>query len=199
MALFRLGAPTENANFIRGAGVFLRPPEMRDHDSWARLREVSRSFLAPWEPTWPADDLTRGAFRLRVRRYNEEIERDEAYPFFVFREHDKALLGGLTLGQMRRGVAQAATLGYWMGEPHAGKGYMSEAVRVASSFAFATLRLHRLEATCLPENMASARLLERVGFQREGQARAYLRINGAWRDHLLFALLETDPIRPKGG
>ncbi len=195
MALFRLGPSTDNANFIRGDGVFLRPAEMRDFDSWARLRERSRQFLVPWEPTWPADDLTRASFRRRLRRHSEEIDNDEAYPFLIFRDGDNVLLGGLTLGQMRRGVAQAATLGYWMGEPFAGKGYMARAVRAAAGFAFATLRLHRVEAACLPHNEASVRLLERVGFQREGYARAYLRINGAWQDHFLFALLETDTVR----
>ena len=196
MALFRLGHSTENANFVRGDGVYLRPGEMRDFESWAQLREVSRDFLVRWEPTWPADDLTRGSFRRRLRRHAEEIDRDEAYPFLLFRESDNALLGGLTLGQVRRGVAQAATLGYWMGEPHAGQGYMARAVRAAIGFAFATLRLHRIEAACLPHNDASVRLLEGVGFAREGYARAYLRIHGAWQDHLLFALVETDRIQP---
>ena len=197
MALFRLGNPSENANFIRGDGVFLRPAEMRDFEKWAVLRERSRKFLTPWEPIWPSDDLTRGAFRRRLRRHSEEIDRDEAYPFLIFREADKALLGGLTLGQIRRGVAQAGTLGYWMGEPYAGQGYMGRAARATAAFGFATLRLHRIEAACIPHNTASVRLLERVGFHREGYARAYLRINNVWQDHLLFALLESDPMSGK--
>jgi ribosomal-protein-alanine N-acetyltransferase len=194
MALFRLGSLTENANFIRAEGIYLRPAEMRDYSQWSSLRERSRSFLTPWEPTWPPDDLTRGAFRRRLRRYVEEVDRDEAYPFLLFREQDDVLLGGLSLGQIRRGVAQTATLGYWMGQPYAGRGLMSRAVRAATGFAFATLRVHRVEAACLPHNTASERLLERVGFQREGYARSYLRINGIWQDHLLFALIETDRI-----
>ena len=196
MALFRLGTSPENANFIRGDGFYLRPAEMRDFDQWRGLREQSRAFLTPWEPTWPHDDLTRGSFRRRLRRHSEEIDRDEAYSFFLFRENDHVLLGGLTLGQVRRGVAQTATLGYWMGEPHAGRGHMARAVRAAAAFAFATLRLHRLEAACLPHNAASKHLLESVGFSQEGFARAYLRIDGNWQDHLLFALLESDGIRP---
>ena len=106
------------------------------------------------------------------------------------------LMGGLTLGQVRRGVAQTTTLGYWMGKPHAGKGYMAKAVRAAAGFAFQTLRLHRIEAACLPHNTASIRLLEGVGFTREGYARAYLKINGVWQDHVLYGLLENDPVRP---
>jgi ribosomal-protein-alanine N-acetyltransferase len=197
MALFGIGASADEINFIRGDGFYLRPGEMRDHQQWADLRERSRSFLTPWEPVWPADDLTRPAFRRRLRRNAEEIERDEAYPFFLFRESDHALLGGLTLGQVRRGVAQAATLGYWMGEPYAGKGYMAQAVRAALAHAFGPMRLHRVEAACVPTNKASAKLLENCGFIREGYARSYLRINGVWQDHILFAILSGDPIRPR--
>jgi ribosomal-protein-alanine N-acetyltransferase len=195
MALFRVGSSFESANFIRGEGLYLRPLEARDYGQWANLRDLSRAFLAPWEPTWPADDLTRAAFRRRLRRHMEEIERDESYPFLIFDEADDVLVGGLTLGQMRRGVAQAATLGYWMGAPYAGQGRMSRAVRAAVSFGFSSLRLHRIEAACLPHNVPSIRLLEGVGFRREGVARAYLRINGLWQDHVLFALVESDPIR----
>jgi ribosomal-protein-alanine N-acetyltransferase len=201
MALFRLGPSSENATFIRGEGVYLRPPEMRDYDVWAGLRERSRAFLTPWEPTWPGDDLTRASFRRRLRRTQQEIENDEAYPFLIFRDDD-LLTGGLTLGQVKRGVVQAATLGYWIGAPYAGKGLMSRAVQAAIGFAFETLRLHRIEASCLPHNEASIRLLERSGFTREGFARSYLRINGIWQDHLLFGLLESDPRPqriPRGG
>lgn len=196
MALFRLGPVSESATFVRGEGVYLRPPDMRDFDAWASLRERSRSFLTPWEPTWPGDDLTRSSFRRRLRRHQQEIDNDEAYPFLIFREDD-ALLGGLTLGQVKRGVVQATTLGYWIGAPYAGKGFMSRAVRAAIAFSFGALRLHRIEASCLPHNEPSIRLLEQAGFTREGYARAYLRINGAWQDHLLYALLEADPVPPR--
>jgi len=178
---------------IRADGLYLRASEMRDYVEWAELREKSRSFLTPWEPLWPIDDLTRASFRYRVRRHAEEMARDEAYSFFIFREEDDALLGGLSFGHVRRGVSQAATLGYWMGEPFAGKGYMTRAVRAACAYAFEKRGFHRVEAACLPTNEPSKRLLERVGFKQEGYARSYLNINGQWRDHLLYALLETDP------
>ena len=194
MALFRLGGPSEPLHAIRGDGVYLRPLESRDFQAWADLRERSRAFLTPWEPTWPADDLTRSAFRRRLRRHVEEIDRDEAYPFLIFRDDDETLLGGLTLGQVRRGVAQTVTLGYWMGAPFAGQGFMSRAVRAAATYAFANLRFHRIEAACLPHNAPSIKLLERCGFRHEGQARSYLRINGIWQDHLLFARLDSDPV-----
>lgn len=196
MALFRLGGSSEPLHAIRGDGVTLRPLESRDYEQWVSLRERSRNFLAPWEPTWPADDLTKAAYRRRLRRHAEEMERDEAYPFLIFRERDEVLLGGLTLGQVRRGVAQTVTLGYWMGEPFAGRGYMSRAVRAAATYAFANLRFHRIEAACLPHNEPSIRLLETNGFKHEGLARSYLRINGMWQDHLLFARLDSDLVPP---
>ncbi len=195
MALFRLGPSFDAATLVRGEGIYLRPAEMRDFEAWADLRERSRQFLTAWEPIWPADDLTRAAFRRRLRLHGEEMSRDEAFPFLVFRDDDE-LVGGLTVGQIRRGVAQTATLGYWMGHAYAGRGYMGRAVRAAAGFVFGTLRLHRLEAACLPHNDASMRLLESVGFRKEGYARAYLRINGRWQDHVLFALLDSDPINP---
>jgi len=193
MALFRLYPSIHSPTLVRGEGIYLRPPDMHDFEAWAELRTQSRAFLTPWEPTWPSDDLTRGAFRRRVRRNQQEINNDEAYPFLLFRDDD-VLAGGLTLGQVKRGVVQTATLGYWIGEAHARQGLMSAAVRAVTGYAFATLRLHRIEASCLPHNEASMKLLERNGFTREGYARAYLRIDGLWQDHLLYGLLETDPL-----
>jgi [ribosomal protein S5]-alanine N-acetyltransferase len=165
---------------------------MADYAEWAGLREKSRAFLVPWEPTWPADDLTRGAFRRRLKRYAEDQRTDQAYAFFIFRQEDNILLGGLTLANVRRGVAQAGSLGYWLGEPFVRCGYMSAAVKALMPFAFGTLKLHRVEAACIPTNVASIRLLEKCGFKREGYAREYLCINGVWQDHLLYARLTSD-------
>ena len=192
MAFFRSVNFSEQLPAIGGDAVVLRPPQMGDYPEWAALREASRDFLTPWEPTWPADDLTRASFRRRIRRYFEDQRGDLAYPFFIFRRNDDALVGGLTLANVRRGCAQACTLGYWMGRDYAQRGYMTAAVRGVIPFAFGTLRLHRIEAACIPENTASIRLLERTGFQREGFARQYLCINGLWQDHLLFARIQGD-------
>ncbi|WP_439493084.1 GNAT family N-acetyltransferase [Bosea sp. (in: a-proteobacteria)] len=192
MALFRFSTEPPTRPLIRTPNLILRAPQAGDYAAWSLLRMESRDFLTPWEPTWNEDDLTRNSFRLRVKRAAREIAADEAYSLFVVDARTEALLGGLTLGLVRRGVAQACTLGYWMGERHAGKGHMSEAVRGALRFAFHDLALHRVEAACLPSNEPSRRLLERVGFQHEGLARAYLRINGLWADHLLYAALASD-------
>ncbi len=193
MAFFRTINFSEPPPSIASGRVVLRPPQMADYPEWSALREGSRQFLTPWEPTWPEDDLTRGAFRRRIRRYSEDIRTDQGYAFLIFRKSDDMLLGGLTLANIRRGVAQAASLGYWMGLPHVRQGYMTEAVRTIVPFALETLRLHRLEAACIPTNAGSIRLLENNGFTREGYAREYLCINGLWQDHLLFARLRDGP------
>ncbi len=190
MAFFRTINFSEPIASIPGEGVTLRTPQMTDYAEWAAVREKSREFLIPWEPTWPADDLTRGAFRRRIRRYVEDLRSDQGYAFVILRNRDGALVGGLTLANIRRGVAQAASLGYWMGLPFIRHGYMTAAVAAVIPFAFTTLRLHRLEAACIPTNTASIRLLEKTGFVREGYAREYLCINGIWQDHLLYACLQ---------
>lgn len=194
MAFFRsVGFSDNPMPPIVGNGVALRVPQPSDHAEWAALRQASRDFLTPWEPTWPVDDLTRGAFRRRLKRYADDQRSDLAYAFLVFRSEDNALVGGLTLANIRRGVAQAGSIGYWTGAPFAGKGYMTAAVRTLIPYCFGTLRLHRLEAACIPANIASTRLLEKTGFVREGYARSYLCINGVWQDHLLYAQLLGDP------
>jgi [ribosomal protein S5]-alanine N-acetyltransferase len=192
MAFFRTVSLSDLMPAIAGVGVVLRAPQMSDFAEWTALREASRAFLTPWEPTWPADDLSRASFRRRIKRYSEDQRSDLAYAFFVFRKHDDVLVGGLTLANIRRGCAQAGSLGYWMGVTHARQGYMTAAVNAMIPFSFATLKLHRIEAACIPANAASVRLLEKTGFKREGFARQYLCIDGIWQDHLLYARLKDD-------
>jgi ribosomal-protein-alanine N-acetyltransferase len=192
MALFRLPSSVPLALEPRGNGLLLRAPVMSDFPQWAQLREHSRAYLTPWEPIWPSDDLTRTGFRRRLRRYAEDIVSDRAYPFLIFRETDGALLGGITLANVRRGIVQAGTIGYWIGEPFAGRGCMTAALQVLLPSLFGELSLHRVEAACIPTNLASVRVLEKAGFTREGLARRYLCINGIWQDHLLFGMLHED-------
>jgi [ribosomal protein S5]-alanine N-acetyltransferase len=192
MAFFRTVSLNDSLPAIAGGGVVLRLPQIGDYPAWAALREESRAFLTPWEPTWPADDLTRASFRRRIRRYAEDQRNDLAYAFLIFRSGDNTLVGGLTLANIRRGVAQAGSIGYWVGAPFARQGYMTAALRALIPFSFRSLRLHRLEAACIPANAASIGLLEKTGFKREGYARGYLCINGMWQDHLLYARLQDD-------
>jgi len=176
---------------LTGDRVFLRPPERGDYEAWADLRARSRNFLAPWEPSWPRDALTRPSFRARIARYAEDWRSDQGYNFFIFR-NDDALVGGIGLSNLRRGVSETASLGYWTGEPYARQGYMGAALPLMLDFAFDRLRLHRVEAACLPINVPSRALLTRTGFQQEGYARQYLCIDSRWQDHLLFAILRED-------
>ncbi|QIE57212.1 GNAT family N-acetyltransferase [Pikeienuella piscinae] len=172
--------------------LILRPPRLSDFPAWARARRDSREHLKPWEPTWAPDHLTRAAFRQRVHWARKAMRLGRAWPFMIFTKEDGALVGAVTLDHVRRGPAEAATLGYWTALAHARRGYMREALSEVRRFAFDDLRLSRLEAGCLPENAASRALLETVGFKYEGVAQAYLQIDGRWRDHVLYAALRGD-------
>ncbi len=183
---------------LDGARVYLRPPQLADWSGWARLRAESREFIAPWEPTWPADALSQAAFRRRLRRYARDARDDLGYAFLIFRRDDDQIAGGITLSNVRRGVTQCCSTGYWIGQAQARRGYMRDALSTMIPWVFDDLGLHRLEAACLPENEPSRTLLAQCGFTEEGYARQYLRINGAWRDHMLFALLQSDA-RPTSG
>jgi ribosomal-protein-alanine N-acetyltransferase len=180
---------------LTGDRVFLRSPERGDYEAWASLRAGSRDFLSPWEPNWPPDALSRASFRARVARYAEDWRTDQAYNFFLF-ANDETLVGGIGLSNIRRGVSETASLGYWVGEPFARQRYMTSALPLVVDFAFERLGLHRLEAACLPSNIPSRSLLARAGFQQEGYAREYLCIAGKWQDHLLFAILRGDRTAP---
>jgi [ribosomal protein S5]-alanine N-acetyltransferase len=168
-------------------GLYLRSPRASDYGDWRELRHQSRAFLEPWEPLWAPDELTRVSFERRLHRYVSDRNSGAGFAFFLFEAHTDTLMGGANLAFVRRGAAQSAVLGYWMGAPFAGKGHMTRAVKAIIPYAFDTLRLHRVEAACLPHNTASIRLLEKTGFAREGYARGYLNIAGKWQDHFLYA------------
>ena len=192
LRLPRLWAGSPPALRLWSERVVLRPAERTDFETWSAVRSESRRFLTPWEPSWTSDALSRGAFRRRLARYAMDWRQDQGYSLFVFRREDGQLMGGIGLTNVRRGVAETASLGYWMGERYAGRGYMKEALRLTLAFAFDRLQLHRIEAACLPNNAASRHLLMRCGFSEEGYARKYLCIDGKWQDHVLFGLLREE-------
>lgn len=165
---------------------------MSDYYEWAALRHQSRDFLTPWEPIWAPDELKRSGWRYRLRRYHEEYVAGNAVVYLIFDNANKVMVGGITIGNIRRGVSQSAHIGYWMGERYTGQGYMTNAVHTLVSHAFEEMRLHRIEAACIPSNQRSIRVLEKAGFQREGLLRSYLRINGTWQDHFIYSLIEDD-------
>ncbi len=188
--------------------IFLRPPRLRDYDQWSKLRSDSRAFLEPWEPTWSEDAISRNAYRDRTLRMAREWRADIAYGFHIYARKGlvsgsgklttEQLVGGINLNGIRRGVAQAANIGYWLGEPYARRGLMSAALSLVLPFAFHDLHLHRLEAACLGSNDASQRLLRKFGFQQIGMAHSCLKINGRWQDHMLFDLVLENLIGSRG-
>ena len=177
---------------LTGERVFLRPPKRRDALKWQKLRMSSKSFLVPWEPSWDASSCTRRAYLRYFKNSNYLANMDRAYSFLIFKTDDKTLLGGINVGNVRRGVSQSASLGYWIGEKYARNGYMKEALKLLIPSLFVDLRLNRIEAATLEENIASKSLLKKIGFKKEGVLRKYLKINGTWRDHILYGLLEND-------
>ena len=170
----------------------LRPPVHSDFRAWTALRAHSKEYLTSWEPSWAKDHLPRKAFTNRVYWAQRSVSGGTALPLFLIRREDDALLGAITLDNIRRGPAQAGTLGYWTGAPFARRGYMREAITALVHHAFTQLDLSRIEAACLPENAASRGLLETSGFKYEGVAQSYLQIDGRWRTHVLYAALRSD-------
>jgi len=170
----------------------LRPPAHSDFRVWTALRRQSEAFLVPWEPAWAKDHLGRKAFTNRVYWAQRSVSSGSAVPLFLFRRADGELVGAITLDNIRRGPAQAGTLGYWTGAAFARQGYMREAIGAMVHHAFAQLDLSRIEAACLPENAASRGLLENSGFKYEGVAQSYLQIDGRWRTHVLYSSLRSD-------
>lgn len=177
---------------LEGSRVYLRPPVGQDYEAWAGLRRQSRDFHVPWEPAWTDDALSRAAYRRRLRRYALDRRTGVGCSLFIFGREDDVLLGGISLANIRRAAAQSANIGYWIGGRYARQGYMADALECVITFCFGRLRLHRLEAACLPANVASRTLLVNAGFRLEGEARKYLCINGVWQDHQIFALLRED-------
>lgn len=179
---------------LRAGRVVLEAPHRAHYAAWTRLRETSREHLVPFEPLWAPDELSAAAFRRRLSRYGRDRRNATGYAFFFARAADRALLGGVTLSNVRRGVTQTASVGYWIGQPFARQGYTSEALGVVLRHAFEDLGLNRVEAACMPRNRASIGVLERAGFRHEGLARRYLCINGTFEDHVLFGRLRDDTV-----
>ena len=177
---------------LETARLYLRRPKLIDWRAWATVRGASREFLTPWEPSWPDDALTMTAYRRRLRQMSAEWRSDAGYGLFLFSNASDNLVGGVNLSNVRRGVAQTASLGYWMGSAYANQGMMAEALGALLPYAFERLGLHRIEAACLPHNKASRALLAKLGFREEGYALKYLKISNIWQDHVLHGLLAEE-------
>ena len=181
-----------NCPEIAGKKLYLRIPTTSDFREWVQLRGGSKEFLQPWEPSWKDDELTFTGYKRILQYYIKELKTERGYPFFVFKISDNTLVGGVTISNVRRGASQSCTIGYWMGEQFAGLGLMREAVKLLFPFVFGDLKLNRVEASCIPSNSRSIRLLNALGFSEEGLAKNYLKINGKWEDHILFGMNQDE-------
>lgn len=188
--MFSFAAIRTNTPEIRGDGLVMRSPRQSDYGAWRKLRLDSRTFLTPFEPRWSEVELSTRSFAARVRRNKRDALYGTEFSLLIFSDNANrsTLVGGMTLSNIRRRAFQNVTLGYWMGEQFAGRGIMTRAVALILPFVFDNLNLHRIEAACLPDNLASRRVLSANGFREIGLAENYLQINGEWRDHVLFAL-----------
>ena len=169
--------------------VELRPVRVRDASTWREIRVRNASWLRPWEPTNPETPLYRsslGPYVSMVRAMRREARQGQALPWVVTFGGEFA--GQLTVGSIVWGSARSGQVGYWIDERFAGRGIIPTALAMAVDHCFRVVGLHRLEASIRPENHASRRVVEKLGFREEGIRLRQLHIDGAWRDHLCYAL-----------
>ncbi|WP_307816520.1 GNAT family N-acetyltransferase [Nocardioides limicola] len=173
----------------------LRPLTTRDAPTWDRVREQNRLWLSPWEASLPASESTYSPTTLRqlARRLVRAARRGEALPFVI--EVDGEFAGQVTVSNVVRGSAQFGSIGYWLDQRHAGRGVVPLAVAMVIDHCFSTVGLHRIEIAIRPENSNSLRVVEKLGMREIGLAPRFLHIDGAWRDHRLFAVtVEECPV-----
>lgn len=167
--------------------VELRPLRHRDARAWAELRRRNERWLREWESTTPPDSMRRPlSFRQMVRRFNAQAREGEALPWVV--TYDGDLAGQLNVSNIVWGSGRMATVGYWVDQNLAGRGIIPTALALAVDYCFESVGMHRIEINIRPENHASLRVVQKLGFREEGRRARYLHINGDWRDHLSFAL-----------
>jgi ribosomal-protein-alanine N-acetyltransferase len=183
---------------VSGGVVGLRPVWLRDGPDWSRLRVRDERHLAPWEPTMPGGWTERhapGEWPGRWWALRTAARRGLALPFAV--ELDGRLVGQVMVGNVVREPLLSAYVGYWCDARVTGRGVTTAAVALVVDHCFGPVGLHRIEATVRPENVASLRVLAKLGFREEGLFRRYLDVDGDWRDHLCFAMTADE--RPRGG
>ncbi len=177
-------------NALIGSRILLRPLTLGDFEQWREVRRFNHDWLTKWEPQRmpghpdPIED--RDAFAVRCSARQRERQLGTAYGFGIF--VDGSFAGEINLSSVQRGPFQNAYVGYWIDQRHAGHGYTPEAVVLVARFAFEELYLHRIQISIIPRNSASRRVVEKLDLRCEGLAERYLEINGAWEDHLRFAI-----------
>ena len=178
---------------LLGAPVELRPLVTRDAAAWREARVRNADWLRPWEPTNPETPLYQsslGPYVAMVRTMRREARHGLTLPWVV--TYDGRFAGQLTIGNIIWGSARSASVGYWVDQEFAGRGVIPTALAMALDHSFTIVGLHRIEATIRPENRASRRVVEKLGFHDEGVRRRSLHVDGAWRDHICYALTAED-------
>ena len=191
-AALRRQARRDAPALVQGANT-LRAIVPSDYEAWAETASSCEAYLRRMQPRWPEGHLTASAYRARQRLFDEDRLTGRGHAWHIWADKPDRLVGAIRLSGIERGGARTGRLGYWIAEREAGRGYATSAVEAACAYAFGTLRLARVEAAHMPENVASARVLAKAGFSREGLARSYVQIDGTRRDHVLLARLATDP------
>lgn len=175
---------------LRGRRVTLRPLISTDFEQWRAVRQLNRAWLLPWEPKpppgQPDDTESRPAFAARCGAREREWQLGTGYGFGIL--VDDRFAGEINLSGIQRGPFQNAYVGYWVAQEHAGQGLIPESLVVVLRFAFEDLGLHRVQVAIIPRNNASRRVVEKLGLRSEGVAERYLAINGAWEDHIRYAM-----------
>ena len=173
--------------------ITLRPARFRDRAHWNQARAENKEWLTPWEATLPLipfgspaheNQNERPTFYQMVRLLNREARAGRSYSFLIW--SGVHMVGQVTMGGVMYGALRGAHIGYWIDRNFANRGLTTQAVKLVSGFGFAELGLHRIEINVRPENAASCRVAEKAGFVMEGQRKAFLHIDGAWRDHICF-------------
>lgn len=173
-----------------GRRVALRPLVAEDFEQWRAVRRRNVDWLTQWEPTKQpnqpdtVEDAHAFSVRCSARQRERQLGGGTANGVFL----GPTLIGEMNLNLIQRGPSQSAYVGYWIDQHHAGCGYAPEALVVAAQHAFEQLKLHRLQVAIIPRNVASRRVVEKLGFRCEGLAERYLEINGVWEDHLRYAI-----------
>ena len=170
--------------------VRLRPLRLRDSRAWRRLRSENADWLTPWEATSPTPDVPLRSFAQMVRSLSRQARAGRMLPFAV--DYDDRLAGQITVSGIMWGSLRSAQVGYWVDRSRAGLGIIPTALALVTDHCLFEMGLHRIEVNIRPENTASLRVVEKLGFRDEGVRHRYLHIDGGWRDHRTFALTVED-------
>lgn len=185
------GSSAANCSVLRCNDILkLELPRTEHFEQWRQIRSENRSFLQPWEPTWPVDVLTEKSFEYRVKHAYDNAKLKSGFSYLIIHK-EAGVIGGISLYNIRLGSAMSGTVGYWLAKEFNGQGHMSAALNKICQFGFSTQKLKRIESACLPSNIRSIKLLESAGFIPEGLGKSYLEINGQRCDHILFSKIAS--------